>query len=71
MTEVGSAAPTAYDPSRPNIARVYDYLLGGKANFNGNVAKDMRTHRGARPRGRVDMDAATYGPRPAYQPPED
>jgi SAM-dependent methyltransferase len=33
VTEVGSVAPTAYDPSRPNIARVYDYLLGGKDNF--------------------------------------
>ena len=24
---------TAFDPSRPNVARVYDYLLGGKDNF--------------------------------------
>jgi hypothetical protein len=46
-------------------------LTGGKANFNGNTTKDMRAHRGAKPRGRVDMDAATYGPRPSYQPPED
>ena len=24
---------TAFDPSRPHVARVYDYLLGGKDNF--------------------------------------
>ena len=24
---------TAFDPSRPNVARVYDYLLGGKDSF--------------------------------------
>ncbi len=24
---------SAFDPSRPNVARVYDYLLGGKDNF--------------------------------------
>jgi len=30
----GSALPTgSFDVSRPNIARVYDYLLGGKSNF--------------------------------------
>ncbi len=23
----------AFDPSRPNVARVYDHLLGGKDNF--------------------------------------
>ena len=28
-----SAEPSAYDPGRANIARVYDYLLGGKDNF--------------------------------------
>lgn len=29
-----SAAPgTAFDPSRPSVARLYDYLLGGKDNF--------------------------------------
>ncbi len=28
------ALPSAvFDPSRPNVARVYDYLLGGKDNF--------------------------------------
>jgi len=46
-------------------------LTGGKANFNGNTTKDMRAHRGTRPRGRVDIDQATYGPRPQYLPPED
>jgi SAM-dependent methyltransferase len=25
--------PTLFDPSRPNIARIYDYWLGGKDNF--------------------------------------
>jgi hypothetical protein len=25
--------PSAFDPSRPSVARVYDYLLGGKDNF--------------------------------------
>ena len=24
---------TAFDPRTPSIARVYDYLLGGKDNF--------------------------------------
>ena len=33
MTESGSVPPTAVDPTRPNIARVHDYLLGGKDNF--------------------------------------
>jgi hypothetical protein len=27
------APPAGIDTSRPNIARVYDYLLGGKDNF--------------------------------------
>jgi hypothetical protein len=27
------ASDVAFDPSRPNVARVYDYLLGGKDNF--------------------------------------
>jgi hypothetical protein len=30
---VDGATGTAVDPSRPNIARVYDYLLGGKDHF--------------------------------------
>jgi hypothetical protein len=29
----GEAPETAFDPSRPNVARLYDYLLGGKDNF--------------------------------------
>jgi SAM-dependent methyltransferase len=33
VTELGSQMPAAYDTSRPNIARVYDYLLDGKDNF--------------------------------------
>jgi hypothetical protein len=27
------ASGTGFDPSRPNVARLYDYLLGGKDNF--------------------------------------
>jgi len=30
---VADVAPPGIDTSRPNIARVYDYLLGGKDNF--------------------------------------
>jgi len=31
---VGSELPDGnFDPARPNVARVYDYLLGGKNNF--------------------------------------
>jgi hypothetical protein len=26
-------APPLFDPSRPNIVRIYDYWLGGKDNF--------------------------------------
>ena len=29
----GLEDPAAFDASRPNAARVYDYLLGGKDNF--------------------------------------
>jgi hypothetical protein len=29
----GELADGAFDPARPNAARVYDYLLGGKDNF--------------------------------------
>jgi hypothetical protein len=29
----GNISDPAFDPSRPNVARVYDYLLGGKDNF--------------------------------------
>jgi O-methyltransferase involved in polyketide biosynthesis len=33
VTESGSVLSTAVDPTRPNIARIHDYLLGGKDNF--------------------------------------
>jgi hypothetical protein len=29
----GSGVGAGFDPSRPNVARVYDYMLGGKDNF--------------------------------------
>jgi hypothetical protein len=29
----GTVGPPGFDPSRPNVARVYDYLLGGKDHF--------------------------------------
>ena len=28
-----TASPAPFDASRPHVARVYDYLLGGKDNF--------------------------------------
>jgi SAM-dependent methyltransferase len=34
--------PTLFDPSRPNIARVYDYWLGGKDNFPADRAEADR-----------------------------
>lgn len=33
MTETGPVTSAGYDPTRPSVARVYDYLLGGKDNF--------------------------------------
>jgi hypothetical protein len=33
VTEGTAPGTAVYDPTRPNIARVYDYLLGGKDNF--------------------------------------
>jgi O-methyltransferase involved in polyketide biosynthesis len=33
VAEVASGTSAADDPSRPNIARVYDYLLGGNDHF--------------------------------------
>ena len=33
MADQGWAAPTGFDSSTPNFARVYDYLLGGDNNF--------------------------------------
>ena len=32
-SEVSADGADGFDPSRPNVARVYDYLLGGKNNF--------------------------------------
>ncbi len=29
----GISGPPEFDPSRPNVARIYDYLLGGKDHF--------------------------------------
>src|SRR6516162_7376772 len=29
-----AASPVPFDASRPHVARVYDYLLGGKDNFS-------------------------------------
>ncbi len=34
--------PTLFDPSRPNIARVYDYWLGGKDNYAADRAEAER-----------------------------
>jgi hypothetical protein len=33
VAEVASGTSAADDPSRPNIARVYDYLLGGNSLY--------------------------------------
>src|ERR1700733_8385323 len=34
LPRVGTDLPeSTFDPTRPNVARVYDYLLGGKDNF--------------------------------------
>jgi len=32
MTQ-GAGPPTGFDPSLPNVARIYDYMLGGKDNY--------------------------------------
>ena len=34
--------PTLFDPSKPSIARVYDYWLGGKDNFPADRAEAER-----------------------------
>jgi SAM-dependent methyltransferase len=34
--------PTLFDPSRPNIARIYDYWLGGKDNYAADRAEAER-----------------------------
>ena len=33
MSSTGPESVTHFDVSRPNVARVYDVLLGGKDNF--------------------------------------
>ena len=33
---------TLFDPSRPNIARIYDYWLGGKDNYPADRAEAER-----------------------------
>jgi S-adenosyl methyltransferase len=38
VTEGTSPGTAVYDPTRPNIARVYDYLLGGKDHFTADRA---------------------------------
>ena len=40
--EVEVPEPTAVDAGRPNIARVYDYLLGGKDNYAADRAETAR-----------------------------
>jgi hypothetical protein len=41
---VADDAPAGIDTSKPNIARIYDYILGGKANFaaDRNAAEQIR-----------------------------
>ena len=38
----GAAAPAGIDTSHPNIARVYDYRLGGKDHFAADRAEAER-----------------------------
>lgn len=38
MTDVNPEVPAAFDTGRANIARVYDYLLGGKDNYGADRA---------------------------------
>ena len=40
--ELEAPEPTAVDAGRPNIARVYDYLLGGKDNYAADRAETAR-----------------------------
>ena len=42
----------AFDPARPNIARAYDYMLGGKDHSAPD--RDRRTHPGDLPRRPAD-----------------
>jgi SAM-dependent methyltransferase len=41
-TERRTIEPTLFDPSKPNIARVYDYWLGGKDNYAADRAEAER-----------------------------
>jgi SAM-dependent methyltransferase len=42
QAERRTAEPRLFDPSRPNIARVYDYWLGGKDNYPADRAEAER-----------------------------
>jgi O-methyltransferase involved in polyketide biosynthesis len=42
LTERWTVEPTLFDPSKPNIARIYDYWLGGKDNFPADRAEAER-----------------------------
>jgi hypothetical protein len=44
VADVNEQVPAGVDTSTPSIARVYDYLLGGKDNFSGDraVAEQLR-----------------------------
>jgi S-adenosyl methyltransferase len=42
QVERRTAEPALFDPSRPNIARVYDYWLGGKDNYAADRAEAER-----------------------------
>ncbi len=55
MDEQG-ALPTGVDPSTPNVARMYDYALGGKDNFA--VDREVMEQLYA---------VVPYGPRPALE----
>ena len=38
MTDIAPDVPAPFDTGQPNIARVYDYLLGGKDNYEADRA---------------------------------
>jgi hypothetical protein len=40
--DAGASAPAGVDTTRPNIARIYDYLIGGKDNFAADRAEGER-----------------------------
>ena len=37
-------APAGIDPTVPSVARIYDYLLGGKDNFASDRAAAEKAH---------------------------